>query len=286
MEMRILAFFNVFIVLSGFLFDIREPLSQDELAKRHRIITLSPHLAEIVYASGAGDYVVGVIAGSNYPTAATRHPVVGGFNGIDFEVLISLKPTMVLAWEQGNRRADILKLERLGIPVRTLSAATLIDLENQIYDVSRLFGTEKIGDRLIASHRNKILNFDHRLGNDVPRQVFIKIWDRPIFTIGHDHYINDALKLCGMTNVGEQYPFRAGSVSIETMLLSRADFILNLSGLKLVEETVASIARYVDPSLSMRTIDGDSERLMRLSPRFLDGLEALCADVMKLQGSI
>ena len=57
MEMRILAFFNVFIVLSGFLFDIREPLSQDELAKRHRIITLSPHLAEIVYASGAGDSV-------------------------------------------------------------------------------------------------------------------------------------------------------------------------------------------------------------------------------------
>jgi ABC-type Fe3+-hydroxamate transport system substrate-binding protein len=284
MEMRIFAFFHVFIVLSGFLFDIREPLSQDELAKRHRIVTLSPHLAEIVYASGAGDYVVGVIAGSNYPSDATRHPVVGGFNGIDFEVLISLEPTMVLAWEQGNRKADILKLERLGIPVRTLSAATLIDLENQIYDVSRLFGTDNIGDRVIASHKNKILSFDRRLGNDVPRQVFIKIWDRPIFTIGHDHYINDALKLCGMTNVGEQYPFSAGSVSIETMLLSGADFILNLSGLKLVEETVASIARYVDPSLSMRTIDGDSERLMRLSPRFLDGLEALCADVMKLQG--
>jgi hypothetical protein len=68
------------------------------------------------------------------------------------------------------------------------------------------------------------------------------------------------------------------------MLLSEADFILNLSGLKLVEETVASVARHIDPSLSMRTIDGDSERLMRLSPRFLDGLEALCADVMKLQG--
>jgi ABC-type hemin transport system substrate-binding protein len=72
MEMRILAFFHVFIVLSGFLFDIREPLSQDELAKRHRIVTLSPHLAEIVYASGAGDYVVGVMAGSNYPSGCDK----------------------------------------------------------------------------------------------------------------------------------------------------------------------------------------------------------------------
>ena len=96
-----LSFFLAFFVLFGFFFVIEESLSQDELTKRHRIVTLSPHLAEIVYASGAGDYVVGVIAGSNYPTAATRHPVVGGFNGIDFEVLISLKPTMVLAWEQG-----------------------------------------------------------------------------------------------------------------------------------------------------------------------------------------
>jgi len=139
-----LSFFLVFFVLFGFFFVIEESLSQDESTKRHRIVTLSPHLAEIVYASGAGDYVVGVMAGTNYPDEATRQPIVGGFSGIDFEVLISLEPTIVLAWEQGNKAADILKLERLGIRVHILSASNLIDLENQIYDVSRLLVQKKL----------------------------------------------------------------------------------------------------------------------------------------------
>jgi len=284
--MRMLSFFLVFFVLFGFFFVIEESLSQDESTKRHRIVTLSPHLAEIVYASGAGDYVVGVMAGTNYPDEATRHPIVGGFSGIDFEVLISLEPTIVLAWEQGNKAADILKLERLGIRVHILSASNLIDLENQVYDVSRLFGTEKIGDELISALKNKALSFDDGLGNDPQRRVFIKIWDRPIFTIGRDHYINEALRLCGLKNVGEQYPFRAGSISIETMLLSGADSILDLTGAKLIDDMKPNSIRHVDRSSSMRTIEGDSELLMRLGPRFLDGLEALCAHVIKFEDGI
>ena len=37
------------------------------------------------------------------------HPVVGGFNGVDFEAIITLEPTIVLAWEEGNKAADISK---------------------------------------------------------------------------------------------------------------------------------------------------------------------------------
>ena len=36
----------------------------------------------------------------------------------------------------------------------------------------------------------------------------------------------------------------------------------------------------------MRTIEGDSELLMRLGPRFLDGLEALCAQIMTFEDGI
>lgn len=279
-RLRILSFFFAFITLGVSLSETRESLAQDESGKSHRIVTLSPHLAEIVYASGAGGYVVGVMAGTNYPVEATKHPIVGGFNGIDFEALINLEPTIVLAWKEGNRRPDIVKLKSLGIPVHIFSASNLSDIEHQIAVVSRLFGTEKIADELIISIKNRISSFDHKRDLDHERKVFIKIWDKPIFTIGHDHYINEALKLCGVTNVGEKYPFTAGSISIETMLLSEADLILNLTGLELTDDLEASSKGWFHRSIALKSIESDPDLLMRLSPRFLDGLEILCTKIV------
>ncbi len=279
MTLRVFLFFCALIIFGSALSDFREPLADDELPKKHRIVTLSPHLAEIVYASGAGEYMVGVMAGTNYPVDAIKHPVVGGFNGVDFEAIITLEPTIVLAWEEGNKAADISKLERLGIPVYILSATDLFDLEHQIIDVSRLFGTEKTANELIFSIKNKILNIDRHRRSNRHTKVFIKIWDKPIFTIGRDHYINEALKLCGVTNVGEKYPFTAGSVSIETMLLSGADTILDLTGVDLVNDSKAISLFHFYRSLSMKTIEADSQLLMRLSPRFVDGLDELCARI-------
>ena len=70
------------------------------------------------------------------------------------------------------------------------------------------------------------------------------------------------------------------------MLLSGADSILDLTGTKLIDDMKTNSIRHVDRSSSMRTIEGDSELLMRLGPRFLDGLEALCTHVMKFEGGI
>jgi hypothetical protein len=89
-----------------------------------------------------------------------------------------------------------------------------------------------------------------------------------------------------LKNVGEQYPFRAGSISIEAMLLSGADSILDLTGAKLIDDMKPNSIRHVDRSSFMRTIEGDSELLMRLGPRFLDGLEALCAQIMTFENGI
>lgn len=286
MMLRVFVFFCAFTFFVSVLSERKEVLAQDDLPQAHRIVTLSPHLAEIVYAAGAGNYVVGVMAGTNYPAAAATHPIVGGFNGVDFEALINLEPTMVLAWEQGNKLADIFKLKRLGIPVHILSAASFNDLEKQIIDVSQLFGTKKIGDELIVSINNRILNIGQQGKKNRHRKVFIKIWDKPIFTIGHGHYINEALKVCGVTNVGENYPFVAGSVSIETMLLSGADAILDLTVNDLIEDAEPSSLRHFHRFLSLRIIEADSELLMRLSPRFVDGLELLCSKITGLHKDV
>ena len=70
-----------------------------------RIVTLAPHLAEMVHAAGAGDRLVGSVAYTDFPPAARTLPLVGDAFGVDAERLVALMPDLVLAWEGGNPAA-------------------------------------------------------------------------------------------------------------------------------------------------------------------------------------
>ncbi|MEN9428678.1 MAG: hypothetical protein RLZZ220_3027, partial [Pseudomonadota bacterium] len=79
-----------------------------------RIVSLAPHITELLYAAGAGERVVGAVQYSDYPEAAKKLPRVGGYSAVDMEQVIALKPDLVVAWKSGNRNAHLDKLRALG----------------------------------------------------------------------------------------------------------------------------------------------------------------------------
>jgi hypothetical protein len=70
-------------------------------APARRIVSLSPHITELLFAAGAGDRVVGTAEYSDYPPAAKVLPRVGG-HSLDLEAVVALKPDLVLGWQSGN----------------------------------------------------------------------------------------------------------------------------------------------------------------------------------------
>ena len=48
-----------------------------------RVISMSPHVTELLFAAGGGSHVVGAVSYSDYPEAAKRLPQVGSHSGID-----------------------------------------------------------------------------------------------------------------------------------------------------------------------------------------------------------
>ena len=82
-----------------------------------RIVALAPSLAELAFAAGAGERLVGVARLSNFPAAARSIPRIGDAVRVDFERIVALKPELVLVWLSGNSAADVERLERLGLPV-------------------------------------------------------------------------------------------------------------------------------------------------------------------------
>ena len=52
-----------------------------------RIVSLAPHITELLFAAGAGDAVVGVTEFSDYPETARAITRVGGGTGLDLEAI-------------------------------------------------------------------------------------------------------------------------------------------------------------------------------------------------------
>src|SRR5512144_3202356 len=65
-------------------------------APARRIVSLAPHATELVFAAGAGDRLVGVVARSDWPAAARALPRIGDVHALDLERVVALKPDLVV----------------------------------------------------------------------------------------------------------------------------------------------------------------------------------------------
>src|SRR5580700_11011483 len=59
-------------------------------APASRIVSLAPHATELLFAAGAGDRIVGVLAPADWPPEAARLVQVGTVAGLDLERIIAL----------------------------------------------------------------------------------------------------------------------------------------------------------------------------------------------------
>ena len=65
-------------------------------APARRIVSLAPHITELVYAAGAGGQLVGVVNFSDYPPAAAALTQIGSYNALDLEAIASLRPDLII----------------------------------------------------------------------------------------------------------------------------------------------------------------------------------------------
>ncbi|CAM5219657.1 helical backbone metal receptor [Alishewanella longhuensis] len=91
--------------------------AQAEVGTPQRVISLAPHITELVYAVGAGDKLVAVSDYSDYPAEAQLLPRVNSFAALNIEAILALKPDLVLAWRSGNPPADLARLQQFGVRV-------------------------------------------------------------------------------------------------------------------------------------------------------------------------
>jgi iron complex transport system substrate-binding protein len=151
---------------------------------------------------------------------ASQHPLNYG----DVEALLALRPDVVLGGSFTNAPARGL-LERLGQKVVALDPANSVaDIERNVGIVAAAIGQTARGDSIIRDLRRRSREIAASVRGPSRTAVVV----RPgAFTVGADSLADDLLKLAGLRNiVAEQGLDRWGSLSLESLLLSRPDLLI------------------------------------------------------------
>ncbi len=243
-----------------------------------RIISLTPHLTELLFAVGAGAQVVGADSASDYPAVVQSLPSVGDYSRINFERILALKPDLVLVWMGGNRAADIHGLKKLGLPVLHTQATQLKDVARLLRLIGNVSGHAGQGEGAARNFTTRLAALRVKLPSGPPVKVFYQVWDRPLITVGGMHWISDALTLCGAHNVFADLRALSPTVSLEAVLQRSPELIVSGTD---APDMRRQWQRYASlPAVENQAfVRLDADRLHRLTPRLIEGVAELCAAV-------
>ncbi|MBE7427449.1 MAG: cobalamin-binding protein [Ideonella sp.] len=195
-------------------------------APARRVVSLAPHLTELMFAVGAGDRVVGTVEYADFPDAAKRLPRVGDSALLDLERIAALQPDLVLVWRHGNSPQQLQRLATLRLPTYASEARTLADIARTLRDLGVLAGTQAVAGQRAQQFEDAVAALRARYAGRRPLQVFYQIWSQPLITINGEHLISQVLGLCGAHNVFAGQKLLTPTVTEEAVLLADPDAIV------------------------------------------------------------
>lgn len=191
-----------------------------------RIISLAPHMTELLYAAGAGNSLVGAVRYSDYPPPARDIPRVGDAHSFDIEQILALEPDLIIAWQSGNPAGQMRQLRELGLTLFVSEPRSLSDIPATIEKLGRLAGTAPAATAAAIDFRRRLTRLRDVYSDRPPVDVFYQIWHQPLITIGGGHVINDVIRLCGGRNVFADTDQLAPQISIEAVLAAAPEVII------------------------------------------------------------
>lgn len=245
----------------------------------NRVISLAPHITELVFAAGGGDKLVATVSSSDYPPAAISLPRIGDGLSLNIESLLVLQPDLVIAWHAtGAALALAPTLQHLSIPLIYAQPHLLADIPLTIRRLGDLLGTQATAQATAHRLDQRITALQTRYAKLAPVSVFIEISSTPLYTIGKDNLLNNALQTCGGINIYADTGMAAALVSTEDVLLRQPDVVITggTDPLLLAARQQAWAKLNLQAANKQHVYAIDSDALFRPGPRLIDATEALC----------
>ena len=222
------------------------PRVETEQAQPARIVSLAPSITETLFALGLGDRVAGVTRYCDYPLDAVGRPVVGGYFDVNYEILISLKPDLVIhTVEHEDARA---RLTELGFTTLSVNHSRVNGILESITTIAARCGVSEAGEELRRSLEGRIKEIQEGFSPKLPSshapmrplalsppRVLVavgRLLDKgpggEVFISGRDGFYDDLIVLAGGVNAYRQETLKFPAISDEGLVRLDPDVIIEM----------------------------------------------------------
>jgi iron complex transport system substrate-binding protein len=247
-------------------------------APAQRVVSLAPHVTELLFAAGGGARVVGAVSYSDYPPQAKAIPRVGDNKALDLERIVAMKPDLI----------D--RLRALHVPLYFSDPRKLEDIASTMDKLGTLLGTERVAALASGAFRRDLAALRARYAARPTVDVFYQVWDDPLMTLNGQSVVSEVIGVCGGRNVfaglGEWVP----TVSTEAVVAADPEVM------------VTAVVGETAPAGRLPGLDGwrkwtgmtavargnlfgiDGDWINRPTARVLMGAEVMCRDLDVARG--
>jgi iron complex transport system substrate-binding protein len=248
-------------------------------ATPRRIVSLAPGITETLYELGLDDKIAGVTSYCNWPLRARQKPRIGGFTNPSIEKIVSLKPDLIIATADGNRKDTVDQLERIGLPVYVTNPSDTDKILKSILHIGEITNRMAVARGLVEKFQKRLDNIAAQTRNKKKPRVFFQIGLEPVITVGRGTLINEVIDRAGGINIAGNNTARYPRYSAEGIMAGSPDIILfapmandkEFSAVKSYWQKLAQIPAIKNNKIYLI----DTDLISRASPRIFDAIEKM-----------
>ncbi|HHQ4543180.1 TPA: cobalamin-binding protein [Aeromonas veronii] len=244
-----------------------------------RVVSIVPHLTELLYDIGAGDKLVAIDDASDYPPEVKTKPKVANYRSINVEAVLAQKPDLILGWRSAQSRM-LAPLEQLGIPVFYSEPTNFASLATEMRTLGKLLGVEKSANEAADRYLARLHYLQQRYGQPTGVKVFYQLWYPPLTSVSGNAWPAQAIELCGGINIMANGKTPYPQVDMEQVIRANPSLILAGS-----QDPDALLHWRKWPNLDavqhQRLDLINSDELHRFTPRALNAVEDICRAIRK-----
>lgn len=202
-----------------------EDLDRPPATPPRRVASIAPSNAELLWALGAADRLVGVDESADFPPAVAGLPRLGPDLAVDAAALAALQPDVVLAsLSVPAMERNIAELDRLGVPMLVTAPRSLPAIHADLRRIGAALGAPAAAEAAVEAMEARC----DALRNSRPARpvrFYLEWWPNPMISPGAACWSNEMVALAGGRNVFADLPGASGPVTADALVAADPEVI-------------------------------------------------------------
>lgn len=250
-----------------------------------RIITLSPHMTEMVYDLGLEELLVARDDASNYPIEVKSIPSIGSGLNPNKELLLLYQPDLLLHFTANIELDNLFPTKKIDViaslpnTVPALFNDWRMVLTRVQHDEKKRAATEDKIDAIEAEWQSLVEDNKHK----APKKVFFLISEQPVFSLSDMTFLAQAVKGCHTENIFADIKQPSFIVNPEELLLHVPDIVIHgysvtdPNGKERAQQSALKLFESIGLQLKTeQLVTVDVDILHRPTLRFIKELPKIC----------